>query len=68
MTVRAWFRRVVSSVEPDDESAEREEFGVADRGETEIQRDKAGGFVSSESADLASHEIDALERPRDPAP
>jgi hypothetical protein len=52
---------------PDDEAAEREEFGVADR-ETELQRDTRSGFVPSESADLARHELDALEAPPDAAP
>ena len=50
MGVLAWFRGVVSSAGPDDEAAEREEFGVADRGETELQRDTRGGFVASESS------------------
>jgi hypothetical protein len=64
MSVRTWFRREFSSVDPDDEASQREEFGVKDRGETELQRDKRAGFVSAESADLASHEVDALEAPR----
>jgi len=59
---------VFSSAGPDDEAAEREEFGVADRGETELQRDTSSGFVPSESADLARHELDALEAPPDSAP
>jgi hypothetical protein len=53
-----------SSVDPDDEASEREDFGVKDRGEAELQRDERGGFVSQESAELARHEIDALEAPR----
>ena len=36
MGVLAWFRGVFSSAGPDDEAAEREEFGVAERGETEL--------------------------------
>jgi hypothetical protein len=68
MGVWAWFRGVFSSAGPDDEAAEREEFGVADRGETELQRDTRSGFVPSESADLARHELDALEAPPDSAP
>ena len=62
MGVLAWFRGVFSSAGPDDEAAEREEFGVADRGETELRRDTRSGFVPSESADLARH---ALEAPPD---
>ncbi len=68
MGVRAWLRSVFSSVGPDDESAEREDFGLADRGEAELARDARGDFVSQEAADLAKHEIEALEAPRDPAP
>ena len=64
VNVRTWFRRVFSSVDPDDEASEREELGVKDCGKAELQRDKAADFVSAESADLASHEIDALEAPR----
>jgi hypothetical protein len=68
MGVWAWFRGVFSPGGPDDEAAEREEFGVADRGETELQRDTRSGFVPSESADLARHELDALGAPPDSAP
>jgi hypothetical protein len=62
--VRAWFGRLFSSVDPDDEAAQLEEYGVRDRGEAEIERDKRGEFVSQESADLASHELDAFKAPR----
>jgi hypothetical protein len=64
VSLRTWCRRVFSPVDPDEDGPEREEFGVKDRGEAKLRRDKRGDFVSAESSDLASHEIDALEAAR----
>jgi hypothetical protein len=68
MGVWAWFRGVFSSAGPDDEAAEREESGTADRGASELERDTRGALATSESADLARHELGSLEAPRDSAP
>jgi hypothetical protein len=63
-------RRSFSSRAPDEEAAEREEYGdVADRGEAEIRRELYGGqLAASEGAELAKDELETFERPRDPAP
>jgi len=68
MGVWAWFRGVFSSSGPDDEAAQRDEFGGVDRGESELERDTRGGLAPSESAELARHELDSLEAPPDSAP
>ena len=66
--VIAWIRSLFSSVDPEDEAAEREEFGIKDRGEAGIERERESPFETAESADLARSEIDALEEPSDLAP
>jgi hypothetical protein len=66
--VGSWFRRLFSSSGPDDEAAEREEYGVPDRGEQELQRDRGGAFAESESAEAAEAALDQFQAPRDPAP
>jgi hypothetical protein len=63
-----WIRRTFSSSGTDDEAAEREEYGVPDRGELELERDKAGPFALSEGAEAAEAALDEFEAPRDPAP
>ena len=63
-----WIRGLFSSRGPDDEAAEREEYGVSDRGELELERDKAGPFAVSEAAEAAESELDKFEAPRDPSP
>lgn len=62
-----WVRRLFSS-SASDEAAEREEYGVSDRGEIELERDKAGPFAMSEGAEAAAAELDEFKAPRDPAP
>jgi len=69
MSVLSWIRGLFSSAGPDDEAAEREELGVADRGENEIQKDFGRpDLATSESADLVRSELEAFERPPDPDP
>ena len=68
MGVWDWLRGVFRPVGPDDEAAEREDFGLADRGASEVERDRAADFATAESADLAKSEIEALGPPPDPDP
>jgi hypothetical protein len=63
-----WVRGLYSSIGRDDEAAEREEYGVPDRGELELERDRLGPFAESEAAEAAKAELDELKPPRDPAP
>jgi hypothetical protein len=63
-----WVRRLFSSGGPDDEAAKREEYGVPDRGELELERDRLGPFAESEAAEAAKAELDEFKAPRDPAP
>jgi hypothetical protein len=62
--IRSWF----SSSGGEDEVAAREEYGTADRGEAELDRDLSGSFAEREGAELAKDELDELEPPPDPAP
>jgi hypothetical protein len=63
-----WVRRLFSSSGTDDEAAEREEYGLPDRGELELERDKGGPFAQSEAAEAAAAELDEFKAPRDSAP
>jgi len=67
MRVGNWIRRLFSSSGTDDEAAEREEYGLPDRGELELERDKRGPFAQSEAAEAAAAELDEFTAPRDPA-
>jgi hypothetical protein len=63
-----WIRGLFSSSRIEDEAAEREEYGFRDRGEAELERDRAGSFPVSEAAQAAEEELDELKPPSDPAP
>ena len=64
-----WIRRLFSSGGTDEEAAEREEYGrLPDRGELELERDKAAPYALSEGAEAAQAELDQFKAPRDPAP
>jgi hypothetical protein len=63
-----WIRRLFSSSGTDDEAAEREEYGLPDRGELELERDRLGPFAGSEAAEAAAAEFDEFKAPRDQAP
>jgi hypothetical protein len=62
-----WVRKLFSSG-ADDEAAQREEYGLPDRGEMELERDSRAPFAQSETAEAAEAELDELKPPRDPAP
>jgi hypothetical protein len=66
--IGTWIRRIFSPSGTDDEVAEREEYGIPDRGELELERDKAGPFAMSEGAEVAEAALDEFKAPRDPAP
>jgi hypothetical protein len=63
-----WIRGLFSSGRADDEAAEREEYGVPDRGEHEGERAKLGTFADAEATEAAEKELDELKAPGDPAP
>jgi hypothetical protein len=62
-----WIRRLFSSGGTEDEAAQREEYGIPDRGEAELQRDRLGPLAESEGAAAAQAGLDELKAPRDPA-
>ena len=67
MSLGSWLRRVFSSATPDDEAAEREDYGARDRGEAELERDRfSGNFASTAGAQEAADELDELKAPREP--
>jgi hypothetical protein len=63
-----WFRRLFSSSERGDEAAEREEYGIPDREEEELEREGFPSFAGTEGAEAAEEELTEFEPPRDPAP
>ena len=63
-----WIRRLFSSSGTDDEAAQREEYGIPDRGDAELQRDRLGPFAGSEGAEAAQAGLDELKAPPDPNP
>jgi hypothetical protein len=63
-----WIRRLFSSTGADDEAAEREEYGIPDRGQVELERDRLRSFAGTEGAQAAEEELAELKPPRDPAP
>jgi hypothetical protein len=52
----------------DDEAAEREDYGIPDRGRVELERDSVGSFAETEGAQAAEDELEEFKPPRDPAP
>jgi hypothetical protein len=68
MGLGGWFRRLFSSTGSGDEAAEREEYGITDRGQTELGRDRFGSFAEREGTLAAEEELEELEPPRDLAP
>ena len=67
----AWFRRLFrGSPSPEDEAAEREEYGSPDRGEADLERVDRGfvGFPSGEASEVAEADLEEFKPPRDPSP
>jgi len=62
-----WLRRLVSSTGAD-ETAERAEYGIPDRGQMELERDRFGSFAENEGARAAEEELEEFKPPRDHAP
>ena len=63
-----WIRGLFSSVGPDDEAAEREEYNLPDPGETDLERGQPAAFPNIEGTEAAEAELDEFKAPRDPAP
>ena len=63
-----WIRRLFPSSGAEDEAAEREEYGLPDRGEAELEQGRLGSFAGAESAQAAQEELDEFKAPPDPAP
>jgi hypothetical protein len=63
-----WLRRLFSSTGAQDETAERAEYGIPDRGQMELERDRFGSFAENEGARAAEEELEEFKPPRDQAP
>jgi hypothetical protein len=61
--VGEWLRGIFSRESPDDEAAEREEYGVPGRGPGHVE---TAEFASGEAAETVDDELKAFERPVDP--
>ena len=66
--VGSWLRRLLSANRSEDEAAEREEYGIPDRGQMELERDRYGSFAEGEGTRAAEEELEEFKPPRDPAP
>jgi hypothetical protein len=63
-----WLRRLLSANRSEEEAAEREEYGIPDRGQMELERDRFGSFAEGEGTRAAEEELEEFKPPRDPAP
>ena len=69
MSIGDWLRRLFASGGRDEETAAREEYGLRDRGEADLERARLSSrYPSSEGAEAGREELDSLERPPDPSP
>ncbi len=57
-----------SQVGADEEATEREEYGLPDRGEAQVQSEQFLGLATGEAAEAALNELDEFKPPRDPSP
>ncbi len=64
VSLGTWFRRLFSSTGAGDEAAEREEYGIPDRGEAELERDRFGSFAEGEGTRTAEANLEEFEEPR----
>lgn len=59
-----WMRSLFSSSPLEDEAAEREEYGLTDRGRTElVERERFGPYETGEAARAGVDELDAFKAP-----
>ncbi len=63
--MRGWIRRFFSFASPEEEAAEREEYGPSDRVE---RREERSFFPGEEETQAAEDELDEFKAPPDPAP
>jgi hypothetical protein len=63
-----WIRGLFSSIGPDDEAAEREEYNLPDPGEVDLEGSKRSAFASAEGTEAAEADLDEFKAPPDPAP
>jgi hypothetical protein len=63
-----WLRRLFSSTGAEEETAEREEYSIPDRGQMELERDRFGSFAEGEGARAAEEELEEFKPPRDQSP
>jgi hypothetical protein len=69
VTFTSWLRRLFTSANPDDEAAAREEYGLRDPGEEELERQRLSSRIPpAEGAEAAEDDLDSLKRPLDPSP
>jgi hypothetical protein len=68
VSLRAWLQRLWSGGR-DDETAEREEYGLPDRGEAQLERsEESSRFGLAEGAQAAEDDLSEFKPPSDPAP
>jgi hypothetical protein len=69
VNLKAWLGRLWSSGGRSDEAAEREEYGLPDRGDADLVRsEESSRFPLGEGAEAAEGDLAEFEHPSDPAP
>jgi hypothetical protein len=69
VSLRAWLQRLWGSGGRDDEAAEREEYGLSDRGDAALERsEESSRFSLAEEARAAEDDLAEFKPPSDPAP
>jgi hypothetical protein len=63
MGLGSWLRSLFAPISPDEESAEREEYGIPDETDLERQEYRAG-FQSREGSEAAEHEPEEFPEDR----
>jgi hypothetical protein len=66
MGLGSWLRGLFATASPEEEAAEREEYGFPEPGESDLERQEyRAGFLSKEGTEAAENELREFERPDD---
>ena len=65
MGLGSWLRSLIAPISPDDEAAEREEYGIPEAGESDLEgQEHRAGFLSKEGSEAAEHEPEEFPEDR----
>jgi hypothetical protein len=65
MGLGSWLRSLFAPISPDEEAAEREEYGIPEPGESDLERQEyRAGFQSRVGSEAAEHEPEEFPEDR----